>query len=170
MKELKIEEDSDVLESIDFPDTYTSLSISKSRITHLSGLENFTNLDNLSIYYCRNLEDLSNISQLKKLKQLVLYSLPKHTQNYELAHLSNLESLSFTNIKNLESIKEIEHLKSLIYLGLSNTKVTDGDYMPIISNTSLRRVFWFGAPFKSPALKNIKNARPDLVIGGNNAK
>ena len=170
MKELEFEQTTVDLADVTKPEDYCTLKISKCDLTNLDGIEKFTNLEKLSIYYCRNLTELSGISVLIKLKSLVLYSLPKHLKTYQLSGLDQLEHASYTNVKNLDSIKDIEKLPKLSHLGLSNTKIGDGDYSAIIDNHSLKRVFWFGAPFKSPALKQIKSARPDLVIGGNNAK
>lgn len=58
-------------------------------------------------------------------------------------------------------------LSDAYYLGLSQVKVKDNDYSPILQSKSLERVFWCGSPFKVPALKELRKLRPDIVIGGN---
>ena len=58
-------------------------------------------------------------------------------------------------------------LPGLQELSLSRVKIIDGNYDPIIKCPTLKKVFWFGGPFKKPALQTIKKERPDMLIGGN---
>lgn len=113
------------------------------------------------------MSDISSIGELTELKRINLYSLPNVEVQFPLERLTKLESLTFNGVKQLQTIQGIETLPNLTYLGLSRVKVGDDDYTPILRSPSLKRVFWFGGPFKSPALKEIKRRRPDILVGGN---
>jgi ABC-type Fe3+-hydroxamate transport system substrate-binding protein len=104
---------------------------------------------------------------LQTLEDIDLYSLPKAEIHFSVERLLKLESLRYTTVSGLMTIRGIEELPKLIYLALSQVKVIDGDYSPIVQSKSLERVFWFGSPFKTPALKELRTLRPDIVIGGN---
>lgn len=95
------------------------------------------------------------------------YSLPKVKAHFSISKLANLEGLSYTRVGGIETISGIEKLSKLMFLGLSQVKVIDEDYSPIVQSKSLERVFWCGSPFKVPALKELRKLRPDIVIGGN---
>ncbi len=143
------------------------VSISFSPLESLDGIDTFVNLKNLQIHYCRKLRDLSAISRLKNLELLNIYCTPNIEVVFDIARLKTLKMLSFNNVAKLETIKGIEKLPNLKELGLSRVKVLDGDYEPIVNCANLKSVFWFGGPFKAPALKTIRNRRPDMMIGGN---
>jgi hypothetical protein len=146
------------------------LEIAFCDIQSLDGIQRLGNLTEVHIHYCRSLRDLSQLSHMKRLRQINLYCLPIVEVEFQPNELAQLESLSYTNVASLTSIRGIEKLKHLNYLGLSRVKVLDEDYMPIINCKSLKRVFWHGAPFKPPAMKEIRHMRPDILVGGNCAR
>lgn len=159
-----------LFESIDNPAKVDRLEIAFCDLTTLQGIHRLTHLTQIHIHYCRSLMDISQLMQLRRLQQINLYSLPNVANGIDPGVFPELESLSFNNVRELPSIRGIEKLMNLNYLGLSRVKVLDGDFSPIINCKSLQRVFWHGAPFPSPALKEIRKQRPDILIGGNNAR
>jgi hypothetical protein len=159
-------------EVVNFEDVVNSekierLEIAFCNLTDISGITYLSGLRQISIYYCRFLRDISHIGDLHRLEDIVLFSLPKLEVNFSVAKLPKLERISYTTVSGITTIHGIEELTQLIYLGLSKVKVLDGDYSPIIRSKSLERVFWFGSPFQSPALQELRKLRPDIVIGGN---
>jgi len=159
-------------EPVDFsrvanPKAAVRVEIAFCNLTSLSGIQRLSRIQDLQIHYCRSLTDISEIGELTHLKRINLYSLPNVQRQFSVEQLNRLEDLTYNGVKQLGTIRGIESLPKLTYLGLSQVKVFDGDYAPIVESPSLGRVFWFGGPFKSPALKEIKQLRPDLLIGGN---
>lgn len=159
-------------EDVDFakiinPEEIECLEITFCNLTSLSGIACLSNLRRISLYYCRFLQDISAIEDLQMLEGIELYSLPKVKVHFSISKLANLKGLSYTRVGGIETISGIEKLSKLMFLGLSQVKVIDEDYSPIVQSKSLERVFWCGSPFKVPALKELRKLRPDIVIGGN---
>lgn len=159
-------------EDVDFakiinPEKIECLEIAFCRLTSLFGIACLSNLRRISLYYCRFLQDISNIGNLQMLENIILYCLPQVEEHFNIPKLANLVALSYTKVNRIETIRGIEELPKLIYLGLSQVKVKDNDYSPILQSKSLERVFWCGSPFKVPALTELRKLRPDIVIGGN---
>lgn len=149
------------------PEEIERLEIAFCNLTDLTEITSLIRLRQISIYYCRFLQDISHISNLKSLEDIDLYSLPKVEINFKVNELPKLIGLKYTSVKEINSIRGIEELTQLKFLGLSQVKIIDGDYSPIVLSKSLERVFWVGSAFKSPALKELRKLRPDIVIGGN---
>lgn len=159
-------------EGVDFakiinPEKIECLEIASCSLTSLFGIACLSNLRRISLYYCRFLQDISSIGDLQMLENITLYSLPQVKKHFKIPELINLVALSYTRVGGIETIRGIEELPKLIYLGLSQVKVKDNDYSPILQSKSLERVFWCGSPFKVPALKELRKLRPNIVIGGN---
>jgi hypothetical protein len=157
-------------ETIIDPKKVERMEIAFCDVESLEGIHRLTHLTEVHIHYCRSLSDISQLGLLRRLRQINLYSLPNVELEFEVTKLKHLESLSYTNVARIASIHGIESLKKLSYLGLSRVKVLDGDYMPIIKCKSLKRVFWHDAPFKAPAMNEIRELRPDILVGGNSAR
>jgi hypothetical protein len=167
IKTLRFEKETVNFTDVVSPDEIERLEIAFCNLTDLTGITCLSGLREISIHYCRFLRDISHIGNLQTLENIVLFSLPKVEINFNVTGLSKLIELSYTTVSGISSIRGIEELPKLISLGLSQVKVTDGDYSPIVRSKSLERVFWFGSPFKTPALKELRTLRPDIVIGGN---
>lgn len=170
MRTVRFERESVLFENIVDPANVDRLEIAFCDLKTLQRIHRLTHLTQLHLYYCRSLIDISQLMRLRRLRQINLYCLPNVENGLELGVFRELESLSYNNISALGSIRGIEKLKKLSYLGLSRVKVLDGDFTPIIDCKSLQRVFWHGAPFPSPAMKEIRKLRPDILIGGNRAR
>jgi hypothetical protein len=167
IKTLRFEKETINFKDVINPEEIERLEIAFCNLTNLSGIVCLKKLRQISIYYCRFLSDISHIGSLNNLEDIDLYSLPKVENNFSLLELSKLQGLKYTSVKKINSIKGIEKLTQLTFLGLSQVKVIDDDYSPIIQSKSLERVFWVGSAFQSPALKELRKQRPDIVIGGN---
>jgi hypothetical protein len=170
MRTLHLERQTVQLEAISDPKSVSRLEISLCKLPALDGIHRFTELREIHIHYCRSLTDLSQLMRLPRLRGINLFCLPNVKQGLAIPVFRDLELLSYNNVRDLASIRGIGTLKKLSYLGLSRVKVLDGDYRPIVDCKSLKRVFWHGAPFKPPAMQEIKKLRPDILIGGNCAR
>jgi len=149
------------------PSVVKHLEIAFCDLGSLDGIDCLSSLEEIHVSYCRHLHDISAIDQLKHLRKINLYSLPNVRVHFSPAEPEQLVDLAYNNVRDLPTIRGIERLRHLVDLGLSRVTVLDGDYEPIIKCMSLQRVFWHGGPFKSPALREIRHQRPDLLIGGN---
>jgi len=167
MKTLRYEKEAVNFTDIANPAEIERLEIVFCNIENLAGIACLSGLRQIYIYYCRMLRDISHIEDLRTLEEIYLFSLPKVEINLNAIRLPKLKALSYTTVNGLLSIRGIDELTQLTYLGLSRVKVQDEDYTPIVRSKSLKRVFWVGAPFKSPALQELRKLRPDIVIGGN---
>lgn len=170
MRTARFERETVLFETIGDPLSVSRLEIAFCDLPTLQGIHRLTRLAQIHIHYCRSLIDISQLMRLRRLRQINLYCLPNVEYGFEACVFRELESLSYNNVSDLASIRGIEKLKKLSYLGLSRVKVLDGDFTPIINCKSLQRVFWHGAPFEPPAMKEIRKLRPDILIGGNNAR
>lgn len=112
------------------------LTLTGSKITSLKGLENFSELEYLGLFYNRNIVSLEGISEIhnKSLKEISIYSAPKlfYVDEY-LSKLPNLEHLQLDS-KKVDSFKFLNNLKNLTLLSIHNkiTEVEDGDKTPLI--------------------------------------
>lgn len=167
MKLLRFERRPVRFDDVALPDDVRTIEIAFCDVETLVGIERLANVEEIFVHYAKALRDASAIGRLKRLRKVVLYGLPKLCVEFRPGDLPRLERLSFTGVGKLSTIRGIEKLKRLQYLGLSRTKVSDGDYRPIVESKSLERVFWHGAPFPPPALQEIRRMRPDLKVGGN---
>ena len=149
------------------PEKIERLEIAFCNIIDLLGVTCLSNLREIHIHYCRLLRDISHIGDLQTLERINLFSLPKVEVNFSTERLLRLKKLSYTTMSGISSIRGIDKLTQLVELGLSRVKVIDRDYTPIVRSISLKRVFWVGAPFPSPALQELRKLRPDIIIGGN---
>jgi hypothetical protein len=167
IKTLRFEKEAVNFTDVVNPEEIERLEIAFCNLTTLSGITCLGGLRQISIYYRRFLRDISHIGDLQELEAIVLFSLPKAEVHFNVARLLKLKNLGYTTVSGLATIRGIEELPQLIYLCLSQVKVIDEDYSPIVRSKSLERVFWVGSPFKAPALKELRELRPDIVIGGN---
>lgn len=113
----------------------SSIGLRKMSLTHcglkaLHGISNFRNLQELSLAYCRTLEDVNSISTVSStLRSLNIESCPQ-IQNFDfLGDLKNLEYLFLSgsnSIPNLNFLNQMSHLKVFVF----SIKVVNGDLSP----------------------------------------
>jgi Leucine-rich repeat (LRR) protein len=116
-----------------------SLSITRSKIKSLKGIENLINLEYLSLGAVRSLEDISDIVACKKLKRIDFDICWKLQDFSPIGELKEMEILELQDCKSLASIKfvaQLPKLKRLIALG--TTVINDYDTTPA-ENVA---VFW----------------------------
>ncbi len=108
----------------------TSLDISgynsqlaDSIISNLKGIEQFTNLETLTMYYTSRNLDISAISQCTKLKNVSLAYCNIQSLN-GLESLNNLTTLTLKN-NNISNLKPLENLINLTELNLENNAISD---------------------------------------------
>lgn len=164
---LRFEREPVEFQKVKAPKSVKRLEIAFCDLESLDGIDRLSSLEELHIHYGRQLHDLSAVGKLKRITKINLYSLPNVKVLFDPAKLEKLIELTYNNVRDLPTIRGIEKLTRLTDLGLSRVKVFDDDYQPLIECQSLRRVFWHGGPFKSPALKEIRLQRHDLLVGGN---
>ncbi len=170
MRKLRFEREPVLFDHVAAPANIERLEIAFCDVQCLDGIHRLRNLDEIHVYYCRLLRDLSQLERVRRLRKINLYCLPNVEIEFHPGKFPRLEHLSYNNVARLSSIQGIEKLQRLKHLGLSRVKVLDGDYMPIVKCKGLKRVFWHGAPFKSPAMMEIRRIRPDILVGGNRAR
>jgi len=157
------------LEGVEDRTAIDLVEVAFSNLANLDGLQALPCLRTLRVHYCRRLSDISALEGLSKLADVTFYSTPRLSDYGALARIKSLESIELNGPYRVDSIRPFQNLPRLKHLALSRVKVNDGDYTPILENTAIQEVFWYGAPFKPPALSEIKRQRPDLLIGGNSA-
>ncbi|HEY2581773.1 MAG TPA: hypothetical protein VGI43_08205 [Mucilaginibacter sp.] len=110
------------------------LTVKTASIKNLNGINNFLFLENLSLGYCRYLEDIAHLSGLKNLISLEIDHCAKIRDYTSIGSLFKLENLVLRDCKGINSIKFIQGLQSLNKLSLSgNTDVLDGDLIPAVN-------------------------------------
>lgn len=107
------------------------LVVKTASIKSVTGIQNFSSLESLSLGNCRMLKSIADIPSLQKLKLLEI-DLCAHIEDYTfIGSLINLVTLRLTDCKGISSIKFIESLPALNRLALlGNTDVLDGDMTP----------------------------------------
>ena len=116
-----------------------SLSITRSKIKSLKGIEKLINLEYLSLGAVRSLVDISDIVACKKLKRIDFDICWKLQDFSPIGELKEMKILELQDCKSLVSIKfvaQLPKLKRLIALG--TTVINDFDTTPA-ENVS---VFW----------------------------
>ena len=95
----------------------------ESIISNLNGIEQFINLEKLTMYYTRKILDISAISQCDKLKNVSLAYCNIQSLN-GLESLNNLTKLTLNN-NNISNLKPLENLTNLTELNLENNAISD---------------------------------------------
>ena len=116
-----------------------SLSITRSKIKSLKGIEKLINLEYLSLGAVRSLVDISDIVACKKLKRIDFDICWKLQDFSPIGELKEMEILELQDCKSLASIKFVEQLPKLKRLiALGTTVINDFDTTPA-ENVA---VFW----------------------------
>ena len=124
-----------------------SLTVTRSKIKSLKGIETLTNLKVLSLGGVRSLTDISDIVKLQNLKFLEFDICWKLQDFSPVAKLKELEVLEMLDCKNLASIKFVEQmpkLKQLAFLG--TTIVNDYDITPA---KNIERVYGYNSKYNA---------------------
>lgn len=115
-KTLTIDHDKDeqLLTSLTACDTINTIVINDSNITSLDGLNNLTNLEEISISYCDKLTDISALENLSNLKNIAING----TSISDISTLSKLPNLTYLNLRcneitNPEVLNDLENLTNL---------------------------------------------------------
>jgi hypothetical protein len=107
----------------------TSLKVTQSNIISLSGLEEFSHLENFEAYYLSKLEDLNGIDAIKNsLKSLILEKCKK-LNDYEnaLSSLTSLHKLILADCSPIGNLEFVNKLTELTFFSFVGTDVKDGD-------------------------------------------
>ncbi|WP_197276046.1 T9SS type A sorting domain-containing protein [Mangrovimonas sp. TPBH4] len=125
--------------------TITSLDLQSANISDLTGIEDFTSLNFLYLYY-NNLDEI-DVSALTQLKQLYLNG--NNVSELDLSNNSLLKHLDITG-NNLSSL-DISNCSQLISLKAYNNNLS---YLDISNNTSLTSLFLNNNSFTELTLSN----------------
>ncbi|WP_062055790.1 hypothetical protein [Aquimarina longa] len=107
------------------------LSVTRSKIKSLKGIEMLTNLERISFGGVRSLTDISDITALQNLKHLEFDICWKLKDFSPIGELKKLKELELLDCKNLESIKFVKNLPNLKRLStLGTTIINDYDTTP----------------------------------------
>ncbi|EOD5838624.1 leucine-rich repeat domain-containing protein [Listeria monocytogenes] len=142
-------------------DTITRVMESNSRrLADISGIENLTNLNSLSIY-SGQISDVSPLSNLTNLTSLSLYD----HQISDVSSLANLTNLTYLNLDNnqISDISPLSNLTNLNNLSLDNNQISDASPLSNLTNLRLLNLYSNQTSDISP-LENLTNlASLDLV-------
>ncbi|HAS47433.1 MAG TPA: hypothetical protein DCS93_43550 [Microscillaceae bacterium] len=104
-----------------------SLGIDRSNITALSGLENLSHLQHLSLRHCPKLEKFQYFDNFRNLKSLSLDQCKRISGLPQIQYIKQLESLRMDGCPDISDIKFLAELKFLKKLYIMKTKVLDGN-------------------------------------------
>lgn len=135
-----------------------SLTLIKTTLRSLGGIESSTGLRDLSISYAPSLRDISALGKLNSLRSLELESCKKVESHDALGVLQELEYLKFVRCGCIASISFIQGLKALIGLRLIETKLADRDLTHCITHPTLRHLVSTPARGLLPAVHEVELA------------
>lgn len=95
------------------------INISKLKTKNLEVFSNLKNIVNFSVFES-SIENLSGIENFSKLERLTIVRCPNLTSIESIAKLVDLEHIRISNCKNLTSIKVLENLNNIKFLELHN--------------------------------------------------
>lgn len=113
------------------------LSITRSKIKSLKGIETLTNLERISFGGVRSLTDISDITALQKLERLefdICWKLKDFSSIEELKALKELELLDCKNLESIKFVKNMPNLKRLSTLGttiINDFDTTPAEHIPV---------------------------------------
>jgi len=108
-----------------------SIRIATGSIQNLDGVQNFKDLESISLGNCRYLTNIVALNGLHNLKILEFDTCSKIEDYESLTDLPNLEKLVIKNCKDIKSIQFLKKLPTLKKLVISaNSKILDGDVKP----------------------------------------
>lgn len=109
------------------------LSIKWTNSINFKGLEKYSNLVSLELYYCANINSLEGIDNLSNSLTLLGVFNAKKINDFSLVKsLSNLETLRMCycgNIKSLSFILDMPNLRSISFVG---SNIVDGNISPLL--------------------------------------
>lgn len=106
------------------------LSIFKTRIVTLDGVEHFPKLKSLEIYSAPALKTIWSLKLLPNLEEIVLETCKK-VEDYEtLAELGSLKKIVLTECREIPSLAFVREMRGLRFISFVNTTVVDGDISP----------------------------------------
>lgn len=122
----------DNLRQISKSDKLKSLSIMQCGFKSLSGIEQYQQLQSLSLDYNRSLDDITNLNKIAySLRALSIESCPKITDFSCLETLTNLEHLDLNGSNSLPDLKFLRTMKKLKTFTFS-MNVLDNDLTPAL--------------------------------------
>ncbi len=124
----------------------------EDKITDLSGLEAFTNLETLG-FPCNQITDLTPLAKLTKLEKLVMSSINQNgTKPLDLTPLANLTKLKHLDVgtNHITDLSPIKNLTKLTFLSFYNNDITSIE--PLRNLTSLQELY--------PGKNNISDISP----------
>ena len=121
-----------ILEEFNELSNLKNLELIQSSITSLAGIENFKNLECLTVGYCPKLLDISAISNCTKLRKIEFENTKKITSFNPLTALKNLQGLILSDCGEISSLQFINDLSNLKFLSFVGTNIVDGDLTPCL--------------------------------------
>lgn len=107
------------------------VELTQSAVTSLKGIEVFTSLQKVGVYYCSKLERIQSLAEgSSPINKLSIESCKKIKDFEKLSALKELEELLITEsgeIPSIEFIKQLPLLRSFVFMG---TTVMDGNLNP----------------------------------------
>ncbi|WP_234859294.1 hypothetical protein [Aquimarina aquimarini] len=113
------------------------LSVARSKIKSLEGIENLINIEHLSFGGVRSLTDIASILALKKVERLefdICWKLKDFSPIGELKALKELQLLDCKNLESIKFVKDLPNLKRLSTLGttiINDYDTTPAEHVPV---------------------------------------
>ena len=103
------------------------LSLIKTSVNELAGVELFSNLQRLELYCAPALKTIAALTSLTQLKELSIEACKKVTDYAALGRIDTLEKILLTNSGEIPSLAFIKSLLHLRFISFVGTNVRDGD-------------------------------------------
>ena len=119
-------------------------------------------LEFLALARLRRLKDLSTLPLMPRLEYLVINQIHSFAPP-DFHSFPNLRQLSIWNTE-WASLNWLSHLPQLETLHISQVKVADQDWKPIVDLTHLRHLHGMKSVFRSGSAKEFSRLRPDVRV------
>lgn len=140
------------------PDSVSHLMFVRPGFNTTQGLEKLPSLSELILAWCRNLYNLQYLGACKGLQTLELECLPRAAGYDALSGCTALKGLSFANCAPIPTLSWLKSLTELNHLGITGTKILDGNLSPVQSLPSLTSFGCTDSPGYKPRAKDIELA------------
>lgn len=134
----------------------------------------FGSLASVDVGFCRDTLESLALSRLRQLKDLSALPFMPKLEYLELSHLHGFlppDFRSFPNLRHLSiwntdwaTLGWLEHLPTLEALHISQSKVADRDWRPILQLKRLRYLHGMKNVFKSAAFREFVQLRPEVRV------
>lgn len=152
------------------------LTLDRCDIPNLDAVQGLSRLreSSVDLSFCSGTLEMLELTRLRRLKDLSKLPLMPKLEYLEISHIHSLvppDFRSFPNLRHLsiwntewQSLSWLAHLPVLETLHISQIKVKDKDWKPILNLKRLRHLHGMQNVFHSAACKEFMRLRPDVRV------